>query len=364
MTNGSDQDIAPAKTTLTWIGIGVCLLQSGTFSGLNLAVFGINSLRLEAQAATGNKDAARLRDLRQDSNFLLTTILWGNVGTNVLLTLLSESILAGAAAFLFSTFVITFGGEIIPQAYFSRNALRMASLLRPVLRFWQFVLFPLAKPTAFLLDAWLGKEGLQFLRENELREALKRYAASPDSEMSRVEGIGALNFLCIDDLQVSQEGEVMDPKSILSFPSDSGRPVLPEYKQTPDDPFLQQVEASGQRWVILTSTSGDPLLALEADGFLRAAVFARTPVNILAYCHRPIVVRDGLTPLGEILPHLKVHKEHLQDDVIDHDLILYWGHEKRVITGADLLGRLMRGIPRQRSLDARKPDTNPEPSRP
>jgi hypothetical protein len=32
------------------------------------------------------------------------------------------------------------------------------------------------------------------------------------------------------------------------------------------------------------------------------------------------------------------------DDVIDNDLILVWADEKRVITGADLLGRLLRGI--------------------
>jgi hypothetical protein len=31
------------------------------------------------------------------------------------------------------------------------------------------------------------------------------------------------------------------------------------------------------------------------------------------------------------------------DDVIDHDLILLWADEKRVITGADILGRLLRG---------------------
>jgi hypothetical protein len=30
--------------------------------------------------------------------------------------------------------------------------------------------------------------------------------------------------------------------------------------------------------------------------------------------------------------------------VIDEDIILLWGETKRVITGADILGRLMRGI--------------------
>jgi metal transporter CNNM len=104
-----------------WIGIVLCVLQSGTFSGLNLALFGIGALELKARARAGNEDAKHLFKLRQDSNFLLATILWGNVGTNVLLTLLTDSVLAGVAGFAFSTFVITFGGEIIPQAYFSRS---------------------------------------------------------------------------------------------------------------------------------------------------------------------------------------------------------------------------------------------------
>ena len=54
---------------------------------------------------------------------MLTTTLWGNVGANVLLALLSNSVMAGTAAFLFSTVVITLVGEIIPQAYFYRNAM-------------------------------------------------------------------------------------------------------------------------------------------------------------------------------------------------------------------------------------------------
>ena len=35
-----------------------------------------------------------------------------------------------------------------------------------------------------------------------------------------------------------------------------------------------------------------------------------------------------------------------EDDVIDEDIILLWGEEKKVITGSDILGRLLRGIVR------------------
>jgi hypothetical protein len=49
-----------------------------------------------------------------------------------------------------------------------------------------------------------------------------------------------------------------------------------------------------------------------------------------------------------------VEIEHTKDDVIDHDLILYWGREKKVITGADLFGRLMRGISKPRMTNTQK----------
>ena len=69
--------------------------------------------------------------------------------------------------------------------------------------------------------------------------------------------------------------------------------------------------------------------------------------NPYAHCHRPIIVRDTSTRLGDVLTRLKVQAESAHDDVIDDDIILVWGDDKRVITGADILGRLMRGIARE-----------------
>jgi metal transporter CNNM len=48
---------------------------------------------------------------------VLATVIWGNVGTNVFLTLLCDSVLAGLGAFFFSAIVITLFGEIAPQAF-------------------------------------------------------------------------------------------------------------------------------------------------------------------------------------------------------------------------------------------------------
>ena len=48
------------------------------FSGLNLAFFSLGRLRLEIEASAGNVAATRVLSLRMDSNFLLTSILWGD----------------------------------------------------------------------------------------------------------------------------------------------------------------------------------------------------------------------------------------------------------------------------------------------
>lgn len=333
-------------TTLTWLGIVFCISQSAFFSGLNLAVFGMSRLRLEVEVSTGSTAAQRMLTLRQDSNFLLTTILWGNVSINVLLTLLAESVLAGVAAFLFSTAVITFVGEIMPQAYFSRHALKMTARLAPLLRIYQIVLFVVAKPTALMLDLWLGREGIHYFRERQFHELIHRHMDAEESDVDRVEGLGALNFLALDDVIVAHEGEPLDPRSVIRLPVMKDRPVFPSFKAVPSDPFLRSLNASNKKWVVVLDDGDQPRFVIDADGLLRDALFDDGPVNPYLYCHRPIVIEDEHVPLGRVLLGLNTSPSVPGGDVIDHDVILVWGKKRRVITGADLLGRLLRGIAR------------------
>lgn len=328
--------------TYIWLGIVFCISQSAMFSGLNLAFFGLSRLQLEAEAESSRR-AKRVLDMRRDSNFLLTTILWGNVSINVLLTLLSNSVLAGVAAFLFSAVLITLIGEIIPQAYFSRHSLKMASALAPVLRLYQFLLYPVAKPSARVLDAWLGKEAPEFFREHVIKDILLRHVEHHSSDVDYIEGIGALNFLEIDDLSALEEGENIDPASIVMMQSDIDLPRFPEFNRDVNDPFLRQINASGRKWVVLTDETGAPRLLLDADEFLRAALFQEGGVDPYDYCHRPIVITDVETPLGEVLHGLQQSKTG-RKGVIDNDVVLVWGDRPRIITGADLFDRLLLGI--------------------
>ena len=331
---------------LTWLGIVACVLQSAMFSGLNLALFSIPRLTLEIDAQRGDTAAQKVLAMRQDSNRLLTTILWGNVGTNVLLTLLSESILAGVSAFLFSTVVITFVGEICPQAYFSRHAMKMAAKLSPLLQIYLKLLYPVAGPVAWILDQWLGKEGIQWYRERDLRAVIRKHVESAEAhDVELIEGVGALNFLAIDDLSVASEGEIVDPDSVICLPVQVDLPVFPVFKRVQDDPFMKRIQASDHKWVILCGPDDTPLLVLDADGFLRSALFSDGEVDPYAYCHCPILITNPDLPLGEAIWRMKQASKTLHGEVIDKDIVLLWTATiRRVITGADLLGRLLRGV--------------------
>ena len=329
-----------------WLGIAFCVSQSAIFSGLNLAFFSLTRLRLEIEAETSTKSGAKkVLNMRKDSNFLLTTILWGNVGINVLLTLLSDSVLAGLLSFGFSTFVITLFGEIIPQAYFSRHALRMASLLAPLLRFYQFLLFPVAKPSALLLDYWLGKESVQFFAENNIKLFIKKHMEGDDNEIDHIEGTGAINFFSLDDLTVTQEGEIINPDSIIKLKCDSGKIIFPQYSASYEDEFIKRIIKSDEKWIIFTNDNNEPELVLDADGFIRSELFSNRSDGIERYCHVPLIIRDEKTNLGILIKNLR-DKSHIDSDSpIEKDIVLIWGiNYKRIVTGADILGRLLKGI--------------------
>ena len=73
---------------------------------------------------------------------------------------------------------------------------------------------------------------------------------------------------------------------------------------------------------------------------------------------------DPSVTLDKVLDQLQVDAEHRDDLVVDDDVILFWSESsKRIITGADILGRLLKGIVRQTITDEKeKPTASPAPA--
>ncbi|WP_168217612.1 DUF21 domain-containing protein [Paracoccus liaowanqingii] len=284
----------------------------------------------------------------QNTNFTLVTILIGNVSINVLLTMLADSVLAGVLAFLFSTVVITAIGEIAPQAYFSRNALKAVSLFAPVLRLYRILLWPLAKPTALLLDAWVGTETVPWFRERELYNILRFHAAHDESEVGRVEAIGATNFLALDDLILTDQGQEVHPDSIISLSFEDDYPIFPTFHPAADDRFVKQIGASGKKWVILVSDKEQSKMLLNAHTFLKDLFVRGKDADPAYHCHVPAVVTapDGTLDLAlEALANKRDKTGH------DETVILLWTrNQKRVITGSDVLRCLLSGMEKKAGL--------------
>lgn len=88
-------------------------------------------------------------------------------------------------------------------------------------------------------------------------------------------------------------------------------------------------------------------MVIDADSFVRDAIYKPGPFYPLTHCHHPVIVTSPSTRLEQVIRRLKVYPLHERDHVIDLDLIIYWAEDKnqrRIITGSDILGRLLKGI--------------------
>lgn len=336
-----------------WLAIALCLVQSAIFSGSNLAFFSLGRMRLEAEVEKGNQDAVKVYNLRKDANLLLCTILWGNVSVNVLLAMLSGSVLAGMWGFIFSTVGITFFGEIIPQAYFSKHALRIGAKLSPLLSFYRILLYPVAKPCSFILDGWIGKEGRNLYGERDIEIILEKHISEQSSEISANEGRGALNFLDLDDRFVSSEGSLMNPDTIYVFPSKLDLPSLPMPNTDEGRKFTESLKKHPYMMAVVINEQGLPKLVIKTTEYLSQLYSQEDSVDIYKCCYRPVVVSDSEATLDTVLGEFVVEADDKNDDVVDRDVVIYWtAEEKRIITGADIFGRLLRGIAKREGATA------------
>lgn len=89
-------------------------------------------------------------------------------------------------------------------------------------------------------------------------------------------------------------------------------------------------------------------MIVDTDAYRRSALLEEQRFQPEQHCHRPIVIGDVAKRLGHIIQQFEVHVSHEGDDVVDRDVVLIWGDDKRIITGANILGRLLTGITKER----------------
>lgn len=163
-----------------WMSIVIiitCLTFSALFSGLNLGLMSMDQTELKIVANTGTDEEKRyaraIMPVRKTGNYLLCSILLGNVLVNSTLTIIMDDITSGLVAVIGSTLVIVIFGEICPQAVCSRYGLAVGAKTIYITRVVMAITFPLAFPISKLLDRILGVELGNVYNRERLKELVK-----------------------------------------------------------------------------------------------------------------------------------------------------------------------------------------------
>ena len=185
----------PAPLWPTWVNfifLAFLLCLSGLFSGLNLGLMSLDQTELAIVIKTGTEadqeNAKAISPVRALGNFLLCSLLFGNVLVNVIIPMLLDSIPGanGIWAVIGSTFGIVVFGEIIPQAICSRHGLAVGAKTIIITKFFMLLTSPLSWPISKLLDLMLGEELGTVYDRNRLLELLKVTGAQTDLKPDEV----------------------------------------------------------------------------------------------------------------------------------------------------------------------------------
>ncbi|XP_076813987.1 metal transporter CNNM4-like [Clavelina lepadiformis] len=159
--------------------IVICFLLtlSGLFSGLNLGLMSLDPMELQIVMKSGTKSeqkfAKKIYPIRKKGNFLLCTLLLGNVLVNNTLTILLGDLTSGTWAIVGSTAGIVVFGEILPQALCSRYGLNVGAYTIWLTKLFMVITFVLSYPISKILDLILGKEIGTIYNRQKLLEMLK-----------------------------------------------------------------------------------------------------------------------------------------------------------------------------------------------
>lgn len=274
---------------------GVLLFLSAAFSGLNIGLMMSRPEELERKARKGDDVAARVYRYRKNGNYLITCVLLGNVSVISMLTLVLDSVAGGLVAGIGTTLLVTAFGEILPQSLFSRRGYKLTRHF-----FWLldiiFVLFwPIAYPTAKVLDKWIGRELPSLYTHDELAHMIDDHAQHTQSPIDYDESTiarGALEFSTKTALEVATP--LVDVMSV-------------EREDTLDASLIAQIKRGGHSRLPVVDSDGDFVGILYSKDLLGRDV--GTPIGHIYRDHIHSMPAD--TALDTALSRFIQTKSHL-----------------------------------------------------
>nr|XP_023995987.1 metal transporter CNNM4-like [Salvelinus alpinus] len=164
-----------------WLQLGVSVILLGLSalcSGLNISMLAMDPVELRVLQNSGTakeqKYAHKIESVRKHGNYILCTVVLGNVLTNTCFVVWMCQIIGMTPTSLATcTFGIFFIGEILPHSVASRHSLAIASKTIWATRLLMLVSFPISYPISKLLDIMLHQEISNFYTREKLVAMLR-----------------------------------------------------------------------------------------------------------------------------------------------------------------------------------------------
>ncbi|KAF7650503.1 hypothetical protein LDENG_00125310 [Lucifuga dentata] len=194
-----------------WLQAGVSVLLLGLSalcSGLNISMLALDPVELRVLQNSGTekeqKYARKIESVRKHGNYILCTVVLGNVLTNTcfvvwMCQILGMTVLSTASC----TLGIFFIGEILPHSVASRHSLAIASKTLCATRLLMLLFFPVAYPVSKILDIMLHQEISNFYTREKLVAMLRvtdPYHDLVKEELNIIQGALELRTKTVEDV--------------------------------------------------------------------------------------------------------------------------------------------------------------------
>ncbi len=282
---------------MEYLSIVLLLSLSAIFSGLTLGYFSLSKHDLERKMKIGNLNAEKVYKLRKNGNLLLSTLLIGNVAVNSSISIILGSIQSGVVAGIISTIIIVVFGEIIPQAVFSRHALKVGARFAWLVNIFVYIFYPFTKPLSVGLNKMLGDEMPTVYSKKELVKIIEDHEDMKESDIDADEERilkGALSF------SRKKASDIMTPRTeLIAFSAD----------ELLSKATVQKIKKTGRSRIPIFENNFDNIIGVL---YVKDLVGETTETATLRSVARDdVIFVDHDKKLDDLLNAFKKQKRHL-----------------------------------------------------
>ena len=315
-----------------WVALVILVGFSAFFSASETAFSSLNQIRLKSRAENGDSSAARVLNMAEQYDKLLSTILIGNNIVNIAAasigTILFTQMLGAERGATVSTIVLTIivliFGEVTPKSLAKEMPEKVATAVSPFL----VVLMALMTPLTWLFTQWKKLLGhfvhsgeADTITEGELMTMVSE--AENDGELTDRESELIRSAIEFDDVEVE---EILTPRvDVVAVEDDI---PLEELAQT-------FAESGYSRLPVYHGTIDNIIGVVHEKDFYIARLKKATKIDDLVV---PTLYTTGSTQISQLLRTLREQHHHLAV-VVDE-----YGGTEGIITLEDILEELVGEI--------------------